>query len=45
MLHGDRDRFLSMTWMSVAIAAVATVVVPFAPGPIDAAWPSIVASC
>jgi drug/metabolite transporter (DMT)-like permease len=44
MLHGNRDRFLSMTWMSVSIAAVATVVILFAP-PLDrAAWPYIVAS-
>jgi drug/metabolite transporter (DMT)-like permease len=44
MLHGNRDRFLSMTWMSVAIAAVATLVVSFAPWPANAAWPYIVAS-
>jgi drug/metabolite transporter (DMT)-like permease len=44
MLHGNRDRFLSMTWMSIAIAAVATLVVMFTPRPADAAWPYIVAS-
>jgi drug/metabolite transporter (DMT)-like permease len=44
MLHGNRDRFLSMTWMSIAIAAVATLVVLFAPWPARAAWPYIVAS-
>jgi drug/metabolite transporter (DMT)-like permease len=44
MLHGNRDRFLSMTWMSIAIAAVCTLVVMFAPRPADAAWPYIVAS-
>lgn len=44
MLHGNRDRFLSMTWMSVAIAAVATGVVLFVPLPAVAAWPYILAS-
>jgi drug/metabolite transporter (DMT)-like permease len=44
MLHGNRDRFLSMTWMSIAIAAVATLVVLFTPWPPAAAWPYIVAS-
>jgi drug/metabolite transporter (DMT)-like permease len=44
MLHGNRDRFLSMTWMSIAIAAVATLVVLFTPWPASAAWPYIVAS-
>jgi drug/metabolite transporter (DMT)-like permease len=44
MLHGNRDRFLSMTWMSIAIAAVATIVVLCTPGPTSAAWPYIVAS-
>ncbi|MFM0733964.1 DMT family transporter [Paraburkholderia sediminicola] len=44
MLHGNRDRFLSMTWMSIAIAAVSTVVILFTPWPAGAAWPYIVAS-
>ncbi|ARP89287.1 EamA family transporter [Bordetella genomosp. 9] len=44
MLHGNRDRFLSMTWMSVAIAAVATFVVLSVPAPPRAAWPCIAAS-
>jgi len=44
MLHGNRDRFLSMTWMSIAIAAVSTLVVLFTPWPAHAAWPYIVAS-
>lgn len=44
MLHGNRDRFLSMTWMSIAIAAVATLVVLFTPWPAEAAWPYLVAS-
>jgi drug/metabolite transporter (DMT)-like permease len=44
MLHGNRDRLLSMTWMSIAIAAAATLVVLFTPWPAAAAWPYIVAS-
>ncbi|AOB32288.1 multidrug DMT transporter permease [Bordetella sp. H567] len=44
MLHGNRDRFLSMTWMSIAIGAVSTVVVLFTPLPAEAAWPYLVAS-
>ena len=44
MLHGNRDRFLSMTWMSIAIATVSTFVVLFTPRPAHAAWPYIVAS-
>ena len=44
MLHGHRDRLLSMTWMSVAIAAICTVLVLIVPGPPAAAWPFVVAS-
>jgi drug/metabolite transporter (DMT)-like permease len=44
MLHSNRDRFLSMTWMSIAIAAISTLVVLFVPWPDQAAWPYIVAS-
>jgi len=44
LLHGNRDRFLSMTWMSIAIAAIATLIIPFTPLPAAAAWPYIVAS-
>jgi len=44
MLHGNHDRFLSMTWMSIAISVVSSVVVLFAPWPTRAAWPYIVAS-
>ena len=44
MLHGNRDRFLSMTWMSIAIAAVSTLVVLFTPWPAEAAWPYIITS-
>ena len=44
MLHGNRDRFLSMTWMSIAIAAVSILVGLFSPWPASASWPYIVAS-
>ncbi|MFM0237113.1 EamA family transporter [Paraburkholderia phytofirmans] len=44
MLHGNRDRFLSMTWMSIAIAAVATLAILFTPLPASAAWPYLAAS-
>jgi drug/metabolite transporter (DMT)-like permease len=44
MLHGNRDRFLSMTWMSIAIAVISTLVVLFTPWPARAAWPYIVGS-
>ncbi|MGY6253812.1 DMT family transporter [Paraburkholderia caledonica] len=44
LLHGNRDRFLSMTWISIAIAAIATLIIPFTPLPAAAAWPYIVAS-
>ncbi|MGA7776965.1 MAG: DMT family transporter [Paraburkholderia sp.] len=44
MLHGNRDRFLSMTWMSIAIAAVSTFAVLVMPWPARAAWPYIIAS-
>ncbi|MGH8778239.1 EamA family transporter [Paraburkholderia sp.] len=44
LLHGNRDRFLSMTWMSVGIACIATVVVACVPLPATASWPYIAAS-
>ncbi|WP_321798147.1 DMT family transporter [Caballeronia sp. J97] len=44
MLHGNRDRFLSMTWMSIAIGVVSALVVFYLPMPARAAWPYIVAS-
>ena len=44
MLHGNRDRFLSMTWMSIAIGVVSVFVVIALPLPPQAAWPYIVAS-
>lgn len=33
MLHGNRDRFLSMTWMSIAIGVVSIFVVINLPMP------------
>ncbi|SAK80880.1 multidrug DMT transporter permease [Caballeronia pedi] len=44
MLHGNRDRFLSMTWMSIAIGVFSALVVWYLPLPARAAWPYIVAS-
>ena len=44
MLHANKDRSLSMAWMSIAIAVVATVVIFFTPSPAPAAWPYIAAS-
>lgn len=45
LLHGTRDRLLAMTWMSMAIAAIATLCILFAaPMPTAAAWPYIIAS-
>jgi drug/metabolite transporter (DMT)-like permease len=44
MLHGNRDRFLSMTWMSIAIGAVSTLIALCTPLPASASWPYIVAS-
>jgi uncharacterized membrane protein len=44
LLHGNRDRYLSMTWMSIAIALVSTAAALYLPLPASAAWPYIVAS-
>ncbi|CAM2156267.1 EamA-like transporter family protein [Pararobbsia alpina] len=44
ILHGNRDRFLSMTWIGIAIGAVATIVIVFAPIPASASWPYLIAS-
>ncbi|MEM5399851.1 EamA family transporter [Paraburkholderia unamae] len=44
MLHGNRDRFFSMAWMSIAIGVVATLVVVSMPSPARASWPYILAS-
>ncbi|AMM16299.1 multidrug DMT transporter permease [Burkholderia sp. PAMC 28687] len=44
MLHGNHDRFLSMTWMSISIAVVSSVVILFVPWPVRAAWPYLATS-
>jgi drug/metabolite transporter (DMT)-like permease len=44
LLHAHDDRFLAMTWMSVSMAAVATLAVVWLPSPERAAWPYILAS-
>ncbi len=44
LLHGNRDRFMSMTWMSIAIAVVSTFVVLSSPLPASDSFPYIVAS-
>lgn len=44
MLHGNRDRYFSMTWMSIAIALFSTATAVFLPLPASAAWPYIIAS-
>lgn len=44
MLHGNRDRHLSMAWMGLVIATVATVAVMVLPLPAAQAWPYIIAS-
>jgi drug/metabolite transporter (DMT)-like permease len=44
MLHGNDDRYLSMTWMSIAIGAVSALVVMVVPSPASAAWPYIAVS-
>ncbi|WP_024696170.1 EamA family transporter [Pseudomonas syringae] len=44
MLHGNRDRHLSMAWMGLVIATVATLAVMVLPLPAAQAWPYIIAS-
>ncbi|MEE4183539.1 EamA family transporter [Pseudomonas viridiflava] len=44
MLHGNRDRHLSMAWMGIMIASVATVAVIMLPLPAAGAWPYLLAS-
>ena len=44
MLHGGRDRLWTMTVMSMAVAAVCLVAIPFLPAPHPASWPYILAS-
>ncbi len=44
MLHGNRDRFLSMTWMCTSTGLVALIALPFLPMPAAPAFPYIIAS-
>ncbi|HEX4338303.1 MAG TPA: DMT family transporter [Polyangiaceae bacterium] len=44
LLHGNRDRFLSITWMSLAVVPAALIAALFLPAPARAAWPYVVAS-
>src|SRR5690606_33795907 len=44
MLHGSRDRHLSMTWMCFGMSGAALLALPWLPLPAAAAWPYIVAS-
>jgi drug/metabolite transporter (DMT)-like permease len=44
MLHGNRDRFLSLTWMSIGIALIAAAFIPFVAIPNRAAWSYILVS-
>lgn len=44
LLHGNRDRFRSTTWMSFGVAILSAGAIPFLPSPAPAAWPCIVAS-
>jgi drug/metabolite transporter (DMT)-like permease len=44
LLHGNRDRHLSMAWMSIVIATVSTLVALNLPLPAAGAWPYIIAS-
>ena len=44
MLHGSRDRYLSMAWMCVAMSAIAAVAIFFLPMPAASSWPYIAMS-
>ena len=44
LLHGNRDRHLSMAWMGIVIASVSTLVALNLPLPAAGAWPYILAS-
>jgi len=44
LLHGNQDRFRSMTWMSAGIVVLSVVAIPFLPLPNPSAWPYIIAS-
>ncbi|MFC5428545.1 EamA family transporter [Paraburkholderia denitrificans] len=44
ILHGNRDRFVSMAWMSIGVGGVAAVAVTLLPLPDASAWPFVIAS-
>ena len=44
MLHGSKDRYLSMAWMCVAMSVLAAVTIFFLPLPAAASWPYIAVS-
>jgi drug/metabolite transporter (DMT)-like permease len=44
MLHGSKDRYLSMAWMCVAMSAIAAVASFFLPLPAASSWPYIAVS-
>ena len=44
VLHGNQDRFRSMTWMSLGMAVLSIIAIPFLPIPNPSAWPYIIAS-
>lgn len=44
MLHGSRDRYLSMSWICLAMGAMGAVAAFLLPLPAAASWPYIVAS-
>ena len=44
LLHGNRDRYLSISWMSLAIVPVSALAVLLLPAPLRAAWPYLIAS-
>jgi drug/metabolite transporter (DMT)-like permease len=39
MLHGSKDRYLSMSWISLAMSVSAAVAIYFLPPPAAASWP------
>jgi drug/metabolite transporter (DMT)-like permease len=44
LLHGNHDRSLSITWMSLAVVPVAALAAWLLPAPARAAWPCVIAS-
>ena len=44
MLHGSKDRYLSMSWMCLAMSFIASVAIFFLPLPAASSWPYIAIS-